>query len=299
MQQKNLILSYATNVAYEDLSRLLRSARAHIPVDTADIVIITNPQADRFAALAHELSVELAPAMSLWKHVQSSRALRGLFRGLFTLFELQSRFARSVSWSTIHAIMTSLWSHPIVSRHFAFLEFLALRPNYRTVLLTDARDVVFQGDPFPLLPPANLHAFLQDGGLRYGQRNMDTDWYRNVLGPEELARVQGNAVACAGTIAGGVAVIKKLLQEMTRTIVERKRGVIDQPVYNFVLRHRMADAVVFHENGKSPILTLGDMPEGQFDLVGDQVVVGGKTPTVLHQYDRVPSVRDAIARRFG
>ena len=299
---KDVILSYATNISYEDFARLVRSARAHVPAARADLVIITNAQSPRFAELAAELEVELLPAPpSVWKAVQSSRVLRILFRGLFSFFEVSERVAKPPqSWQVVQAALTGMWAHPINGRHFAYLEFFALRPDYRMVLLTDARDVVFQGDPFePALDPGKLHAFLQDEGLVYGQKNVDTDWYVHVYGNAGLAKVTGKPIACAGTIMGGTAIIHRLIEEMIGDLVNHKRGSVDQAVYNSILHGRLNPVVQFHPNLVSTVLTFGDVAEDRFTIVGDEVRVAGKVPAVLHQYDRCQPVREVMHRRFS
>jgi hypothetical protein len=299
---KDVILSYATNILYEDFARLVRSARAHVPAERADVIVITNAQSPRFAELAAELNVELVPAPpTVWKDIPSSRVLRILFRCLFTFFEVGERVGKpSRSWQVVHRTLTGIWSHPINGRHFAYLELLALRPDYRMVLLTDARDVVFQGDPFePALDPGKLHAFLQDEALVYGPKNVDSDWYVSVYGNAGLAKVTGKPIACAGTIMGGTAVMHRLIEEMIGELVNHKRGSVDQAIYNSLLYGRMNPVVQFHPNLVSTVLTFGDVAEDRFTVVGDQVQVAGKVPAVLHQYDRSQPVREVMHRRFS
>ena len=49
----------------------------------------------------------------------------------------------------------------------------------------------------------------------------------------------------------------------------------------------------------STVLTLGDVAEDRFTVVGNEVQVAGKVPAVLHQYDRCPPVREVMHRRFS
>lgn len=294
---KDLIVSYATNVAAEDFTRLVVSARASVSRRDADIVVLTNPDARVPSRLATDLAVELLPVSSTWSPT-GHKVLRLLWRLVFESLERQK--IDRPPFAQLHRTLTSLWAHPILARHFAYLDLLQLRPHYRMVLLSDARDVVFQSNPFVGLSPDKLHVFLQDPSIAYGGDNIDTRWYRGTFGDAALAQVRGKPVVCAGTILGGAAAVIKLLHAMVRHVLAHKRGGIDQAILNFILANEFrAEELVVHENLGPTVLTLGDVPNGVFRLQGDEVRVGDHVPAILHQYDRVSDVQAVVHRRFA
>jgi hypothetical protein len=289
---KNLVLSYATNIKPDEFSRLVRSIRRFMPPSGTDVAVITNATAPQITDLADALSVRLIPALSIWSQVQSSRFMRIFFRVIFEVLERsEKRLAPDAKRREIHEVLAAIWSHPIAARHFAYIQYLEQNPNHRLVMLSDARDVVFQADPFDGMKGGVVHAFLQDESLAYGGRNIDTDWYRGIYGSAALAEVEGKPIACAGTIFGDVPSLLGLERAMFSEIVRLKRGVVDQAVFNMLInRPHQKFETVFHRNLHSHVLTFGDVPAESFRIAGDRVVVDDHLPAVLHQYDRVPSV---------
>ncbi len=299
--KKNLILSYATNIKPAEFARLAVSIRRVMAVDAVDVVVFTNVTSADILELAGRLNIRLIPALSIWSQVQSSKFLRILFRLVFESLEWSDKLlAPNAKRRQVHDALVSIWSHPITARHFTYIQFLEQNPSYGMVMLSDARDVVFQADPFQGLEPGVVHAFLQDESLTYGKHNIDTDWYRGIYGVDALAKVTDKPIACAGTIFGDVASLLALERAVFDDIVRLKRGVVDQAVFNKLINDPAQPfKTVFHRNLHANVLTFGDVAEDRFQLAGNSVCVDGHLPAVLHQFDRVAAVNGMIDRTMA
>lgn len=295
---KNAILSYATNIKPAEFSRLVVSIRRVMPADEVDVVVFTNVTSPDVTALADKLDVRLVSATSIWAEVQSSTFLRILFRLMFEAIEWSDRLLPAdPKRQRVHDTLTAIWTHPITARHFTYIQFLEQNPGYRLVMLSDARDVVFQANPFVGLEPGRLHAFLQDESLTYGKHNVDTDWYRGIYGADALATVQGRTIACAGTVFGDVPSLLALERKLFAEIVRLKRGVVDQAVFNMLINDpAFPIKTQLHPNLESNVLTFGEVPDDKFQIGDSAVYVNTRLPAVLHQFDRVPAVDAMVAR---
>lgn len=298
---KNAILSYATNIKPAEFSRLVVSIRRFMSADTVDVVVFTNVTSAEVVDLAAKLDIRLIPATSIWSQVQSSRFLRILFRLVFEAIEWSERLlAPDAKRRQVHEVLTAIWTHPITARHFACIQFLEQNPGYNLVMLSDARDVVFQADAFQGLEHGVVHAFLQDESLTYGQHNIDTDWYRGIYGPDALAAVTDKPIACAGTIFGDVDSLLQLERALFQEIVRLKRGVVDQAVFNKLINDPSQPFKTrLHRNLRSNVLTFGEVAESKFQVAANAVYVEGHLPAVLHQFDRVPVVNQMVDRSLA
>jgi len=298
---KNAILSYATNIKPSEFARLVVSIRRFMPANAVDVVVFTNVTSAEVVGLANTLNVRLIPATSIWSQVQSSKFLRILFRLVFEALERSERLlAPSAQRRQVHEVLTAIWTHPITARHFTYIQFLEQNPGYDIVMLSDARDVVFQADAFQGLEAGVVHAFLQDESLTYGQHNIDTDWYRGIYGPAALEAVANKPIACAGTIFGDVGSLLQLERAIFQEIVRLKRGVVDQAVFNKLINDPAQPFKTrLHRNLQSNVLTFGEVPDDKFQVTADSVYVDTHLPAVLHQFDRVPVVNQMIDRRLA
>lgn len=296
---KNLVLSLATNARFEDFSRFVRSARRHLSPDDADVVVFINPLGPEFAALAAELQVDLVPVWSLWREITQSLPMKIAFRGFLKFLALGSAL-RLRNFDEINRAMVSAWVHVQAGRYLVYHEFLKLRPDYRCVLLTDSRDVVFQGDPFRDVDPALLNVFEQDPSIRFGDDNVDSKWFAKVYGPAMLEKLRGKPTICSGTTMGSPQVICKYLGLMEKEILRHRATPLDQAIHNKLVHLDIDPGEMrFHANVSGCVLTLAGTGDSEYEVVGDQVRVGGRLVPVLHQYDRIPHLTQVLTRVYG
>ncbi len=308
---KDLILTYATDVGLDDLRRLIMSARRYCSREDVDIVVIINPLGQRFHALAQQYDVELMPCTSVWKEIRPSKPMKIFYRLLLKLVEKFERYPsvfgdRSIT-SYVHRTIAYPWLHAIVQRHLAYESLLKVRSNYRMIFLSDARDVILQANPFPLLDETKLHVFLHEAdnvylsaqALKAGRHHVDSMWVRDVVGEDTLDRLQGLPVICCGTTIGGYDAMMSYLSLMTGQILQRKFKPVDQAISNAILRLEYpASKLVLHENREGIVLTLDGMRSEQLEFVDGEICFGGRPMPVVHMYDRLTETAEFVAELY-
>lgn len=296
---KDLILTYATDVGFDNLSRLLVSARRFCSPDEVDIVVVINPLGQRYDQLASQTKAELMPCNSVWKEIRNSKQMRLFYRLVLAMAERFERypaiFGRSEASRCTYRTIAYPWIHAQAQRYLAFEAFLQIRCNYRMIFLTDARDVILQGNPFQDLDETKLHAFCHEPSDAYvsssaldaGSHNLDSKWVREAFGKSILDQLSGRLVVCCGTTIGGRQVMMEYLARMTGLILAHKYIPLDQAISNVVLQLEMAtDDVAFHKNREGIVLTLAGMDAKDLSFVDGEIRIDDRALPVVHMYDR-------------
>lgn len=188
-----------------------------------------------------------------------------------------------------------------VQRYDLYRDWLAAHPECDGALLTDVRDVIFQGDPFarPLTAPLMLP--LEDPLLTLGSETNNAEWLRTLYGVERWAALSDLPIACSGTVLGARAAVIAYLAAMRAELVahatDGKLAGLDQGAHNALLYGgRLAGAAAV-PNGER-VFTIGSMfPENLHVDAADRVLAAdGHAPEIVHQYDRHPHLIDAVLR---
>jgi hypothetical protein len=195
--------------------------------------------------------------------------------------------------------------HLFYRRHLLYLQFLReRRRNYDRVFLTDCRDVYFQAAPFSWNPPKGVHFFLEEETNRIGQCPHNSRWIRSQFGQSVLDEFAAAAVSCAGTVFGDIESIIEYLSTMVALSMKAlslREFDGDQGIHNYILRKRLLQNAVAHNNRSGPVMTLGPMRMADLRLNETGLVVNdaGQIVPVLHQYDRVPELKEILLRRIA
>lgn len=191
--------------------------------------------------------------------------------------------------------------HPVVSRFAGFEALLAARPWVKYALLTDVRDVVFQGDPF-LPTPHPLEVFSEcDTPLEGHDFNMK--YMRAIVG-DGMARSLGDrACICVGTVMGERDELMRfcrlilMLGAIPRSEVGGAFGA-DQATANLAVHLGLIDAVV--EANFRRVATIGLTPEGEVTFDGQAIRnPDGGLSSIVHQHDRHPEVLRGVQALWG
>ena len=126
------------------------------------------------------------------------------------------------------------------------------KQSTRAVLLTDTRDVIFQGDPFSFSWGAGLNVTLEDKRMRIRDCPYMTRWVGNHLGEQALCQIEEEYISCSGTTLGDHQTISWYLEQMTALLApytpgERMAGY-DQGVHNFLLYTKQLHHPEVHDN---------------------------------------------------
>jgi hypothetical protein len=196
---------------------------------------------------------------------------------------------------------------PAATHRYEFYARIARqnRDRYDEMMVTDTRDVLFQRHPFADITSSACHYYLEHSTRTVGEEPTNLRWTKLFLRPDQAAAVSRHRVSCCGIVIGGMAAMNEYLARMAADLRavplrDRRRGGADTS-----LHHRLAfldDGVpgVVIENNVH-VATMGLEPESTYVVDDDGVVrtADGHVPPILHQYDRVPHVSAAIARRYG
>jgi capsular polysaccharide biosynthesis protein len=184
---------------------------------------------------------------------------------------------------------------PLSSRYFGYRDFLRREASsYRSVLLTDVRDVYFQSDPFAIRHPKAVCFALEDTKIMWEKLNQS--WVRDVYGEDVLQTIAANHVTCAGTLIGtteGILTYLDLLcAELSDRAYDRSRSY-DQGIHNYIL-WKLQPEWAWADTTDTIMNTLGCTGAERIELIDGLTVVDGKVPAVIHQWDRHEHLRNHV-----
>ena len=162
--------------------------------------------------------------------------------------------------------------------------------NYNQVLLTDLRDVVFQGDVFEKY--SNLKSFIgcptEDVGLKNKYNPANYNWMKNVFGQEEADKLADCEIICAGTVLATVDAMKKFLVKMVDIVGTSSRLGDDQATFNYLARENLLDAenVVWMDCWDGLIFSVGFFHKEHPLRMSETAILNGNggVPALVHQY---------------
>lgn len=217
---------------------------------------------------------------------------------------------------------------PHVERFFYMWNYLmTTSEQYVHVITTDTRDVVFQSNPSDWLYD-NLENYLMvcsSEGMKYKNEPWGNKNLLETFGPYFHNALKERTIYNVGTIAGDFAFVRDLLLSIFQMSINRPIPIVDQAVFNFLLNlHQYGIDTLCTDNVRDWAIQLGTTLEavkaGKGDLGANSslddyqskyddvqpIFEDGivKTPdgnpyTIVHQYDRVPFLKEKIEQKYG
>lgn len=217
---------------------------------------------------------------------------------------------------------------PHVERFLYIWSFLNQnRDRYRFVVITDTRDVIFQRDPTLFLEKSLVTKSLvcSAEGMLY----KDEPWgSRNLLetfGPFFYEHYKEWPIYNVGTIAGYAEEMEDFLNVLFQLSSTRPIPIVDQAVFNYLINmhpykddclktsgnsewaSQLACTRKAIEAGSGDIGAAGDLEKYdrvfqgvQPEIVGPEVwVPKGPKYIIVHQWDRIPSLKAEIEKKYG
>ena len=204
---------------------------------------------------------------------------------------------------TIVCDASRYWTSPINSRHYFYYDIIkGISEEYKNVLITDTRDLIFQSDPFKHCPDADhLFAFEEDSNCGIGHEGHNRAWIRNIYGQQRVDELSNKPILNGGALMGS----KKSLTEMLRLLTEETSkvdpqiaswSILDQPIINHICYSDLSRdlPLSIKKNGE----VMGNVglslvhkwasDKITLDLKTNLVSVNGMIPSILHQWDRNP-----------
>lgn len=215
---------------------------------------------------------------------------------------------------------------PHVERFFYIWNTLnQLNKNeYRYVITTDTRDVVFGKNPSDWLRANLKHKMLvcSSEGLKYEDEPWGNQNLLETFGPFFHNILKGNIIYNVGTIAGEFDYVKDLLLMIFQMSINRPIPIVDQAVFNFLIQQEPYKDVIHKATNKDRWAvqlgtSLAAVKSGHGDIgkicqqnptelisyqmkyTDDQPDVDNLDFTIIHQYDRVNGLKDKIEKLYG
>jgi hypothetical protein len=204
---------------------------------------------------------------------------------------------------------------PHVERFFHIQRYLRATPTrYRYVLTTDVRDVVFQSNPFDWVSKniGSKQLVASSEAIKYENEPWGNENLLQTFGPYIHDVFKKKLVFNVGVVAGEHEAVQDLCTQVFAHSVNRPIPIVDQAVYNFMVHqepYRSTTMFAMSEDGWAAQLgTTGDPTKlEQFTphlveaipILGDVVTTSRGVPyAIVHQYDRVPSLKSMFEEKF-
>ena len=196
--------------------------------------------------------------------------------------------------------------------------------DYRYVITTDTRDVVFGKNPSDWLRANLKHKMLvcSSEGLKYEDEPWGNQNLLETFGPFFHNILKGNIIYNVGTIAGEFDYVKDLLLMIFQMSINRPIPIVDQAVFNFLIQQEPYKDVIHKATNKDRWAvqlgtSLAAVKSGHGDIgkicqqnptelisyqmkyTDDQPDVDNLDFTIIHQYDRVNGLKDKIEKLYG
>lgn len=206
--------------------------------------------------------------------------------------------------STMLATPTTGWRpHPVVARFADYACLIEGWDTVRHVLLTDTRDVIFQGDPFDPVPD-QLEGFEELApGLSLADHAFNMKHIKAVASEGLAEAFADRPSLCVGTVIGPRAEIARLCRVMLMMLAVPRSSVggdfgADQAAFNLAIHMGLVDARI--RPNYSRVATIGLATACGLTFDGHRVVnADGSISPIVHQYDRHPEIARALHHRWG
>ena len=182
------------------------------------------------------------------------------------------------------------------SRYQYYFDYLKNNKVYKNVLLTDCRDVFFQGDPFDFLYEKHINFFLEDEIIKNSSVNIK--WIKRTVGSFFLKKIINQRISCCGQVIGTYNSILNYCDTMKKNIIKypykpsfhslvfnRKIKGWDQGIHNYLVHSDIFKNADFYDNKKGDIATLSLNKKLNFNNEGMLINENGNEYSVVHQYD--------------
>lgn len=206
-----------------------------------------------------------------------------------------------------------LHQHIILQRFKDLYELLGTEIT-GTVIWTDVKDVIFQTNPIYWLEQnkkGNILSFSESIIFK------DDEWACVNSGtsfPMEWKWLQNKKSYCAGTIVGDAEYLRDLFIDIYRwsLTTANKEQLADQAAYNVLINlKQFSDVVQFVDQEEGFVTQLGTVlvkkdhfgdkllePTPQLDEFGIFRNQNGDIFPIVHQYDRIPQLKDAVNQKY-
>jgi hypothetical protein len=203
-----------------------------------------------------------------------------------------------------------------VERFIHIYNYLDSHDNYRFVITTDVKDVVFQKDPTKFLGvelPGSKLMFASES-IKYKDEPWGNQNLMETFGPYFHERFKDNTIYNVGVLAGRGEAIKSLCSMIFVMSTNRPIPIVDQSTFNFMISQEPYKSISQYMKSESGwACQLGTTADPSkidefkpFLLEPSPIMIDGKVTTstgkdftIVHQYDRVPEWKKVIEEKYN
>jgi hypothetical protein len=203
-----------------------------------------------------------------------------------------------------------------VERFVHIYNYLNTHKEYRFVITTDVKDVVFQKDPTKFLgmelPGAKL--MFASESMKYKDEPWGNQNLMETFGPFFHERFKDNIIYNVGVLAGRADSMRDLCAMIFVMSVNRPIPIVDQSTFNFMISQEpyksTARYMTSEEGWACQLGTTADpskleqfkpflLEPSPIMVEGEVATSAGKVFTIVHQYDRVPEWKKVIEEKYN
>lgn len=206
---------------------------------------------------------------------------------------------------------------PVHVERFLHIHSVLEKRNYRFVVTTDVKDVIFQKDPMKYLEenlPEDKNYIFASESMKYKDEPWGNQNLFETYGNYIYEYYKDNEIYNVGVLAGRGDAMRDLTINIFAAAVGRPIQICDQSTFNFMIQstpYRQTSVYLRSEDAWAAQLgTTADpskiehfrpfLLEPEPKLNGDEVTTSTGNPfTIVHQYDRVPEWRKVIEAKYG
>jgi len=176
--------------------------------------------------------------------------------------------------------------------------------QYKKVMLCDSRDVVVQSDVFDKVDHMNFVTGAEE--RRVGECPSNQDYILGSYGTDVLRKLWDEVIVNSGVSLGPresvLEYLRAVTQEMKRIgkrLVGGRRG--DQSIHNYLIRtNALKFPVRITKSIDGIIGTLYYYNKDRIFIDANNISLENRiTPSIIHQYDKIPKLSDHVAKFYG
>ncbi|MFA5266515.1 MAG: glycosyltransferase [Methanoregula sp.] len=226
------------------------------------------------------------------------------YRGRIVLFvdDFRSTAAKFLQKQGVETLLFLPDQSPVTNRRYIlYRDFLGKQKWLQRVIITDVRDVFFQGDPFRTCHGDSLYCFEEDPAIGLSACSFNRNWIKQMYGGDALEVLRHRPIICSGVVIGENTAMIRYLDSICRELAGKPAvwgG--DQAALNMLVYSGRLPGAVVMPNEAGPVYTLGHVrPEKiRFSPEGFLISPAG-IPAVIHQYDRHPVLAGWVKKKFS
>ena len=287
----NAIIAAATGYSEEDLAPFLGSVDRTCPRSRLFLIAFKHD-----SVRVEKLRTRYPFIEPVYDNYRPKRGIR--------LSKWIARYIVRPDSSDCHPLWRSVGTyllHITLKRYFLALKILrSSGRSFANFLLTDSRDVLLQEDPFGRIDD-RLVSGVEEKTI--GDCPHNSYWIKQIYGPAVLSGMSNCKIVCSGVTVGPVYKMEPYLVAMCAEMWKHLANAagspyFDQSIHNYLIYcKRMSLELTENRAGIIATLFYEDRSNIEIDAATGRLVVRGKLPAIVHQYDRHADLATFVKQR--